>query len=464
MKRLLSLAAVVFAVAAYAQDDSPVRITLKPTTLQHGVLQIPVSTREDVARTALTINGVPSGEAAGQRSVIYKVPIGNYVRRLRCRVTGYDRFNTVVGFDELVVNDPQPPFRAKLITRDIDPKQKSAEMTASVISPTPVAAVDFYYGESLVGTDAQPPYAVTFDPSFFPQASYARLVAKSSGGDESNDVVFFGTSARENVDVVLQRVPVSVIGKPPARELTAADFRVEDNGGTVHIEDVHSAREEPLNVILLIDCSQSMLDELPVIKQAAKGFARTLVNGRDTLAIVGFHERTFWLTPFTNNIAQLDGAIDRLRPLGRTHLYDASIEMLYELQKRPGRRALVVLTDGANDGGEFNLDNLVHYARYSGVPIYPVIKNSVLQKAMRFGVGYLQVRRVAEVAKDSGATYFIVKDGSELPRVYSTIANELAQQYTLLFYPVGSSGDTWHPLKVELADGTQLRAPKGYFP
>src|SRR4029079_6946956 len=122
-------------------------------------------------------------------------------------------------------------------------------------------------------------------------------------------------------------------------------------------------------------------------------------------------------------------SVDRVKPVGETHLYDTVVEMLFELQKHPGRRALVVLTDGVDQGSTFTLDNLVHYARYAGVPIYPVVKNTMLSRLMRFGVGRLESRRLGAIARDTGATYFIVQTERELPAVYSRIADELRQQY-----------------------------------
>lgn len=465
MKRLLAAAILLITPLLRAQDvDAPVRITLKPTGLLHGMLPVPVSVRPDVTRIELAINGTKYAEQRG-RSVVFTVPVGNYIRRMRFRVSGYDASNTLVGQDEMVVNDPQPPFRAKLIAREIKPDQKSAELSAVVTAPETmqIAGVDFFYGETLIGTDTTPPYAVSFDPSKLSPATYVRMAARTTAGDEANDVYFFGENARASVDVVLQRIPMSIVGNAPPRAITPLDLTIIDDGERVNLEAMTSASQEPLSLILLIDSSESMLQELPVVRQAAKEFARALIHGRDSMAVVGFHERTFWLTGFTNNIAQIDAAVDRLRPLGRTHLYDATIEMLYELQKRPGRRALVVLTDGANDGGDFSLDNLVHYARYSGVPVYPVIKNTTLSRLMKFGVGYIQARRVAEMAKDSGATYFIVEKPQQIANVYRTIANELNHQWILMFYPHNASEERWHPLRVE-TEGMQVRAPRGYFP
>ena len=138
--------------------------------------------------------------------------------------------------------------------------------------------------------------------------------------------------------------------------------------------------------------------------------------------------------------------------------------MLFELQKQPGRHALVIFTDGVDQGSKFKLDHLAHYARYAGVPLYPVIKNKMLSRLMRFGIGQLEARKLAGLARDTGATYFIIKSEKELPAVYAKIAEELRQQYQLTFHSDAAATDEWHALAIESKAGQQLRIPKGYFP
>jgi hypothetical protein len=106
----------------------------------------------------------------------------------------------------------------------------------------------------------------------------------------------------------------------------------------------------------------------------------------------------------------------------------------------------------------------VHYARYAGVPVYPIIKNKMLTRLMRFGVGYVEARRLASIARDTGATYFIIKGERELPDVYARLAQELRNQYQLAFYSNPSGADQWHALALTSTAGQQLRIPRGYFP
>ena len=138
--------------------------------------------------------------------------------------------------------------------------------------------------------------------------------------------------------------------------------------------------------------------------------------------------------------------------------------MLFELQRLPGRHALVIFTDGVDQGSQFKLDHLVHYARYAGVPLYPIIKNKMLSRLMRFGVGQLEARRLAGLARDTGATYFIIKEENELPAVYARLAQELRGQYTVAFRSDSAATDEWHGLAMQSRSGIQLRIPKGYFP
>lgn len=454
---------MLLVLVASASRAQVVRITEKPHSLVSGVLAVPVSASEPVERLALFINGVQYTEAPG-RVMNAQVLIGQFIRRLRMRAVGYDAAGNVVGEDEMVVNDPRPPFRVRLQGPQAWPEAGGVALSANVLRPMEVmiAGVDFFVGEEKVATASAPPYAVTIEASRHPGAVYARVVARTTRGEEANDVFFFGDRARASVDVVVQQVPLSVArGAAPLRR---EELQLLDNGVVRPIENLVPAADLPLNVILLIDYSESMLKELPVVKEAAKQFASALLRPQDRLAVVGFNQKTFWLTGYTNDPNAAAQVVDRVQPIGETHLYDSVIEMLFELQRMPGRHALVVLTDGADQGSKFKLDHLVHYARYAGVPVYPVVKNQLLSRWMKLGVGHLQARRLQRIAHDTGATWFIIQKESELAGVYARIADELRRQYQIVFHSEAEVADQWRSLKIVSAGGQALRIPTGYFP
>ena len=458
--KILLLALALFASPLFAQT---VRITEKPSGLVSGTLYVPVVATEPVERLELYINGVRHSQALG-RTMTAQVNVGHYIRRLRMRAVGLDANGDVAGEDTMVVNDPRPPFRVELHGPGAWPQSGSVELHADVLRPVEIgiAGVDFYVGEEKVATDDAAPYAATIDAAKHPNAVYARVVARGSGAQEANDVVFFGERAHASTDVTVQQIPLSVAaGKAPLR---IEDITLLDNGVPRPIEALVPAADQPLHVVLLIDYSESMLEELPVVKAAAKQFARALLRPQDRIAVAGFNQRTFWLTGYTNDWNSVAAAVDRVKPIGQTHLYDSVIEMLYEIQKTPGRHALVVLTDGVDQGSTFKLDHLVHYARYAGVPVYPVVKNRMLSRLMRLGVGRLQARRLGRIAEETGATYFIIQSERELDAVYGRIANELRQQYQLVFHSESGIPDQWRALRIESKGGQTLRIPRGYFP
>jgi VWFA-related protein len=456
---------VLFVTSCLSQGvvAQTVRILQKPAGLVHGTLTVPVVATAPVERLALFINGVKWTEASGV-TMNAQVNVGEYIRRLRMRAVGYDASGNVAGVDEMVVNDPRPPFRVHLDAPVQLPESGTVTLSANVTRPEEVrvAEVEFLVGEERIAVTTTAPYSVSFDASKFPGAVYARVVARAADGQEANDVFFFGDRARDEIDVGLQQLPLSVASG--RSQLQLGELTLLDNGEPKKIEALVPASDQPLHVILLIDYSESMLKELPVVKSAAKQFAKALLRPQDRIAIVGFNQRSFWLTGFTNDWDAAAQAVDRVKPIGETHLYDSTMEMLYELQKKPGRRALVVLTDGVDQGSAFRLEHLVHYARYAGVPIYPVVKNSSLARLMRFGIGQLQARKLVSLARDTGATYFIIKSENELPGVYQRIAAELRQQYLMVFYSSAATTDQWRPLAVTSRGGQQLRVPRGYFP
>jgi VWFA-related protein len=452
--------------AATPTPEDPVRITIRPPDLAYGDLSIAVSIAEPAVRAKLYVNGLEHSEKAGP-SMVFNLKPGMYVRRLRYRVEGLDKEGHVVGQDEITVNDPRPPFRIRAHAPAELPEEGPVVLNASVTAPpdNPAVRVDFFAGEQFLGSTEKPPFSTTFDVSDFdPRPAYVRAVAIARDGQEANDVSFFADRLTDRVDVVVQEVPVSVKGSP-RRPLAIEDLKLVDSGIETKIDSLLRASDEPLNVVLLLDSSESMLDELPVLKEAARGFARSILDGRNRIAVVAFAERVWWLTGFTKNFRAIDDALEHLYPRGETHLYDSTIRMLFEIQKMPGRRALVVLTDGANQGGDFELDHVVHYARYSGVPIYPIIQNSLLAKLRYIPLAKPEAERYAEIAEDAGASYFIVRKSSQLPGVYNAIATELKNQYMIRFRVETRGKDIWRPIR--LTSGRKdvtLRTPRGYFP
>lgn len=436
-----------------------------PATLTRGEVEIPWEGGEDVARVEMLVNGVPFRSMEGS-SGTFVLDVGGFIRRLRLRFEAYDQEGELISEVEQSLNDPHPPFRVRLRAPADLPETGPVSLIATVTKPRGwrVTGVDFFVGEQRIGGDTTAPYKATFLAEAFPDIRYARVVARASTGAEENAVHYFGGAPSETMEVNLHQIPLSIAGETDGR-LEADEFTLYENGEKKAIERLEPAQSERLSVVLMIDSSQSIEEELPLIREAALAFSRSiLAPGNADVAIVAFNQGTYWLTGFTANMEAVERAVSRLTAVGRTHLYDATIEMMYTLQRRSGRRALIVLSDGVNQGGYFTLDHVVHYARYSGVPVYPVVRNTLLSRLMRFGLRYFDANKYAEIAEEAGARYFIVNSPNDLPDVYGAIARELKRQYLISFYSEGTGRDTWARLRLESTrDDIDFRIPRGYF-
>ena len=285
----------------------------------------------------------------------------------------------------------------------------------------------------------------------------------SGTGEDANDVLFFGTNPSARVDVTLQQIPLSVAGsdrRPQLDELTLLD-----DGKTRKIEALVAAADQPLYVILLIDYSESMIEEMPVVKAAAKQFAEALLRPTDRIAVVGFNQMLFWLTPFTNDFNLVAAAIDRVKPGGETHLYDSAIEMLYELQKKPGRHALVVFTDGVDQGSRLKIEEAIRAAQKSDTVIYSIY---YVDPSAYYGFGYFggvtdgALKRMSE---ETGGRVFRVDKKHSLPEVFKELQDELRSQYAITYTPTNEKRDgSFRRIDLRTRDhNLKVQARKGYY-
>ena len=121
----------------------------------------------------------------------------------------------------------------------------------------------------------------------------------------------------------------------------------------------------------------------------------------------------------------LERAIAETHASGATALYDAVVMALYQFRALPGRKAIVVLTDGDDNHSWTDYATLRRYARAAGVPIYFIGLNLSIPRHGDQG------RKLNELAADTGAEAFFVGKASALPEVYRKIETELRSQYFL---------------------------------
>jgi Ca-activated chloride channel homolog len=231
--------------------------------------------------------------------------------------------------------------------------------------------------------------------------------------------------------------------------LQPADFAVYEDGVKQDVRFFESA-SVPLDLIVLIDTSSSMGDKMDVVHDAATGFLRTLRSG-DRGAVVSFSDSVTVLQPLTSDRDVLEKAVHATTAHGATSLYNAlyiSLKQFGQTARASGdvhRQAVVVLSDGEDTSSLISFDDVLGLARKMGVSIYTVSLQSrwaAQQQTERGGRHYFNDSEYSMkmLARETGAQSFFAGP-MELRGVYSTIATELANQYSIGYVPVNARPD-----------------------
>ena len=294
------------------------------------------------------------------------------------------------------------------------------------------------------------------------------------------------------IETTLVSVPVTVSDRQGryVPNLKADDFTLFENGKPQKIE-FFAATEEPLNIALLIDTSQSTREVLDEIKDAALDFVKEL-KPQDKAMIVSFDYEPHILSPLTADREQLNRAVRRA-DIGEyfgTTLNDALQEVVNQSFARvKGRKAVIVLTDGKDAGSQMSGEDLLYALEESDAPVYTIFyktgnpnnRNGMSFPRRQGGVfggrfprgggrfpnpqrgGEQRRERVErknleaeeflqEVADKTGGRAF-KGEVSDLKKTFNSITDELRYQYRLGFYPSEESKNNpaLRELKVKVA-------------
>jgi Ca-activated chloride channel family protein len=216
-----------------------------------------------------------------------------------------------------------------------------------------------------------------------------------------------------------------------------------------------AAENVPLEIIVAVDVSGSMTDAMPQLKQATKKFLSAL-RPNDRVTVIGFNDNVFTLARPGTDLAARLRAVDRLAPWGGTALYDVIVQAVDQLGRQPGRRVLVVFTDGEDLNSHVPVEAAETRLEASDVVLYPIGQG-------RAGTTKVLTEILERLARKTGGRAFFQEE-KELEGVFGNILEELSNQYLLGYVPKNSRRDgAWRAVRVELSDkGLHVRARQGY--
>jgi len=274
---------------------------------------------------------------------------------------------------------------------------------------------------------------------------------------------------RSGVQLVPLNVTVTDLQRHFVRGLTAEDFTVLEDGVAQEVQ-FFDAADVPIDLILLVDTSSSMGHNMPVVHEAALGFLSTL-RAQDRGAVVAFADRVDVVQELTSDRSSLEGAVRRMTARGATALHDAiyiSLKLFGHAAQREGeirRQAIAVLTDGEDTSSLLAFDEVVGLARQSGVTIYPITlvadpaaERLELEGLRRTATQMRSQYLLRQLARETGAQAFLSVRLPGLKDVYSSIAEELANQYSIAYAPTDTTPDgRLRQIVVQVASRPELR-------
>jgi VWFA-related protein len=307
------------------------------------------------------------------------------------------------------------------------------------------------------------------------------LVPALSGQKTSREPVDITPTIK--VDVAVVNVLASVRDRRGrlVSDLDKADFEMREDGKAQQI--VYFARETtlPLTLGLLVDSSVSQENLISREQQAAAKFFRQVLTPKDAAFLISFDIGVDLLQDVTGSVPMLENSLDAIvvrgtgpsggiggpfpqNSTGGTHLYDAVyLGATDVLQREAGRKALIVISDGQDQGSRMERDDAIEAAQRTDVIIYGILFWD--RSFYGFGGGYSGEGILKKMAEETGGRIFRADNDLALADAFQQISDELRSQYSIGYTPLNAARDGSYR-KVDLRvrrGGLRVQARKGYY-
>jgi VWFA-related protein len=180
------------------------------------------------------------------------------------------------------------------------------------------------------------------------------------------------------------------------------------------------------------------------------------VPAKDQVTLLGFNDSVFALTRKTTDPGERVRAVDRLAPWGATALYDVIVRAVDMLGRQIGRKALVVFSDGEDQGSHVSLEDVERKLQASDVTLYMIAQGRGISQ------DYLK-KTMPRLTIPTGGRTFTTDSIDQLHGAFEGLLEELSNQYLLGYQPTNAArDDTWREIKVQVDGQPNVRARQGY--
>jgi VWFA-related protein len=276
--------------------------------------------------------------------------------------------------------------------------------------------------------------------------------------------------------------------------LTKNDCSVFDDRQPQKLVSFHAQATQPLTIGMLIDTSGSQQYLLPLEQQAADQFLGQILRPKDQAFVISFDIGVHLEQDFTGNVHELEAAINRVQintgggsgqigipgagqgpfptqgdPKG-TVLYDAVFETsTQKMNLQTGRKALILLTDGEDEGSDMKIGQAIAAAQNADTIVYVIlIADPQFYGGYGISMGYSGGAAMHDLTLPTGGHVINVgHNGKKLENAFDEIEEELRTQYEAQYIPSTPLNGSFHAVDVACHDSQEpklkVQARKGYF-
>lgn len=393
-----------------------------------------------------------------------EIDLGNLPLKQTVRAVGYDDSGRLIDEDAWAINEGNARVAVRVLPQpDARAGKVRIRVAVQSISGGVAKQVELFLDEKRIGSWTSEPYVATIPFEQYTRGTYIRATATSEDGKEANDIkMLHGTSTSvESVRVDVVQLHVSALDKSAhfVKGLAREDFSIQEDGRPQKMTGFEVAENLPLTIGLVVDGSGSMEKGLSFVHDASADLFRDLIHEKDRGFVIEFRERPKFLQDLTGDSGLLQRAARETRAEGATALYDSVILGLYQFRALQGRKALVVVTDGADNRSHVEFDTLLRYCRSAGSPIYFIAVNIPL-------TDFKSRKAINSIASESGGEVFSIGSAAKIGEVTKRIEEELRSQYVLAFRTDSQKppGEYRAVSVAVVKPGISVRTIRGYIP
>jgi VWFA-related protein len=324
-------------------------------------------------------------------------------------------------------------------------------------------------------------------PLMFAQSGPQPTQGQQSAADahQSDDSQKPSETLKVNVNVVQLFFNVKDKHGALIPNLTKTDFDIAEDGKPQTIKYFTAESNLPLTIGMMIDSSGSQRNVLDMEKEVGGAFLRQILTDKDEAYVISFDITVDLLQDFTRDVHRLQNALNKAKinvdytsggvpgmgggPVPQhgnspgTLLYDAVYLSSHDmLSKEVGRKAMILLTDGQDEGSRLKIQDAIEAAQKADAIIYVLL---CADRGFYGGFGYSGESEMRKLTEQTGGRVINVGNKfDKLREAFDQIAAELRSQYNIGYTPTNLKRDgSYRKIEIKNKQNYKIQARAGYY-